>query len=156
MGATTDFSHDADPSAPGYADMTAVTIEDNGDEARVTVDVDGSLPTQLADGEVMGIGVDLYRQGNAGRESDWQLFADGESTGWYAYLQTTRGFVRYPGTFALGGNRVVFTVPWSSLGGSRSGTFTAFVDWTRRSSSVTGNDGSNDFAPLAGRATYSR
>jgi hypothetical protein len=151
-----DLRGDADPSAPGYADLTNVGIEDDGTHARITVTVAGTLPTTTATDEVMGIGVDLYRQGNTGRESDYQLFADGEPTGWYAYLQTPKGFVRYPGQFALGGGRLVFTVPWSAIGAPRSGRFSAFVDWTRRSSSVTGNQGSNDYAPALGTSAYSR
>jgi hypothetical protein len=154
--ADSDFRGDADPSAPGYADLIGITIEDNGAQARVTLTVNGTLPAKTAAEEVMGVGIDLYRQGNTGRESDYQLFADGEPTGWYAYLQTPKGFVRYPGTFALGGGRVVFTVPWSAIGSPRSGRYAAFVDWTRKTGALTGNDGSNDYAPLVGTAPYSR
>ncbi|MDX6274355.1 MAG: hypothetical protein QOJ92_1565 [Frankiales bacterium] len=153
---TSDLQHDNDPSSPAYADLLSVGIEDDGTHARVTVTVRGTLPARAAADEVMGIGVDLYRQGNVGRESDYQLFADGEPSGWYAYLQTPKGFVRYPGQFALGGGRLVFTVPWSAIGSPHSGRFSGYVDWTRSSSAVTGNDASNDYAPTVGTSAYSR
>jgi hypothetical protein len=132
-----------------------VTLADNGTMLRVTVVVDAALPARTADGETMGIGVDLYPPGN-GRESDYQVFADGEPDGWFAYLDTPDGFVRYPGTFGLGGGRVVFTVPWSAVGNPRIGRVSAFVDWTRRSAGLTGNKASNDYAPTLGTKVYAR
>ncbi|MDQ1694778.1 MAG: hypothetical protein QOJ03_131 [Frankiaceae bacterium] len=155
MATMSDPRQDAGLDAPAYADLRAVTLADNGESLRVTLTLNGALPTRAADGETLGIGVDLYRPGS-GRESDYQLFADGEADGWYAYLDTPRGFVRYPGTFGMGGGRIVFTVPWSSVGQPRAGRFSAFVDWSRRSNALTGNKASNDYAPAVGTKTYSR
>ena len=121
----------------------------------MTVTVAGDLPLRAAAGETIGIGVDLYRS-SSGRESDYQLFADGEPDGWFAYLETPRGFVRYPGAFALGGQRLVFTVPWRAVGSVTAGRFSAFADWSQRTSAVTGNDASNDSAPALGTSAYSR
>jgi hypothetical protein len=151
----TDGRSDAGLAAPAYGDLRFVTMASNGVALRVTVGVDGTLPQRLPDDEVMGIGVDLYPQ-RSQRESDYQLFVDGEPDGWYAYLQTPRGFVRYPGTFALGGNRLVFTVPLSSVKSPTAGRFSAFVDWTRRASGLTGNKASNDYAPTLGTKRYTR
>jgi len=150
-----DASGDAGLGAPAYADLHSVTLADNGTSLRVTVVMNGALPTATATGESMGIGVDLYRPA-AGRESDYQLFADGESDGWFAYLDTPKGFVHYPGTFALGGSTLVFTVPWSSVGNPTNGRTSAFADWTRRSSAATGNPSSNDYVPTLGTTNYSR
>jgi hypothetical protein len=155
FAALTDPARDAGLDAPAYADLRSITLADNGQSLRVEVTVAGTLPAQAEAGETIGIGVDLYRPGTA-RESDYQLFADGEPDGWFAYLDTPRGFVRYPGTFALGGSRLIFTVPWSSVGNPRTGRFSAFVDWSRRSTAVTGNKSSNDYAPIAGTKTYAR
>jgi len=150
-----DPRHDVGLEGPPNADLRSVTLADNGSTLRVTITVDAALPGKAADGETFGIGVDLYHRGS-GRESDYQLFADGEPDGWFAYLDTPRGFVQYPGTFGLGGNRIVFTVPWSSVGHPSEGRFSAFVDWTRRSSGITGNKASNDYAPTVGTKAYSR
>jgi hypothetical protein len=150
-----DGAGDAGLGAPAYADLRVVTLADNGTSLQVTVEMNGPLPTATASGESMGIGVDLYRAA-AQRESDYQLFADGEPDGWFAYLDTPRGFVRYPGTFALGGRTLVFTVPWSSVGNPRTGRTSAFADWTRRSSAATGNPSSNDYVPTLGTTSYTR
>jgi hypothetical protein len=151
----TDGRSDAGLGAPAYADLRLVTLADNGVDLRVTVVVDATLPAQVADDETMGIGVDLYPSRQQ-RESDYQLFVDGEPDGWFAYLDTPRGFVRYPGTFGIGGSRLVFTVPLSSVGSPEQGRLSAFVDWSRRSSGLTGNRSSNDYAPTLGTKTYSR
>jgi hypothetical protein len=140
---------------PAYADLRTVTLQSNGVDLRVIASVDGTLPQHVGTDEVMGIGVDLYPERNQ-RESDYQLFVDGQPEGWYAYLQTPRGFVRYPGTFGLGGNRLVWTVPLSSVGNPTVGRFSAFVDWTREASGLTGNKASNDYAPVLGTTPYRR
>ena len=150
-----DPRHDIGLEGPSNADLRSVILADNGASLRVTVVLDAALPRRAADGETFGIGVDLYHRGT-GRESDYQLFADGEPDGWFAYLDTPRGFVKYPGTFGLGGNRLVFTVPWSSVGNPSEGRFSGFVDWTRRSNGITGNKASNDYAPTVATKVYSR
>ena len=155
IASLSDPSHDAGLDAPQDADLRSVTLADNGVSLRVTVVLNAALPRQTATGETFGIGVDLYHRGS-GRESDYQLFADGEPDGWFAYLDTPRGFVQYPGTFGLGGNRIVFTVPWSSVGNPNDGRFSGFVDWTRRSNGITGNKASNDYAPAVATKVYSR
>lgn len=145
---------DAAPSSPTYAELRSITLQSNEADLRVVVTVGGPLPSRLSDDEVMGIGVDLYRPGDKA-ESDYQLFVDGEPDGWFAYLQTPRGFVRYPGAFALGGNRLVFTVPLSSVGSPTAGRFSAFVDWTGGTGLVN-SEASSDYAPKDGTKPYRR
>ena len=155
IAALSDPRHDVGLEGPSDADLRTVTLADNGSSLRVMIVLDAALPQPTASDETFGIGIDLYHRGS-GRESDYQLFADGEPEGWFAYLDTPRGFVQYPGTFGLGGNRIVFTVPWSAVGRPSEGRFSAFVDWTRRSSGITGNKASNDYAPTVGTKVYSR
>lgn len=148
-----DRSGDAGSGTPGYGDLAAVTIEDDGANARVTVRMHGTVPATVPADETMGIGVDFYRSALQ-NESDYQLFADGQPDGWFAYLHTPQGFVRYQGTFGVGGDRLVFTVPWSALGSPAKGTFSAFADWTRRAEPV--NRAGEDRAPGLGNAAYDR
>lgn len=122
-----DPQSDAGLGAPAYADGRLLVVEDLGVRARVTVKVASPLPKTLAEQEVMGVGVDFFRSGDS--ESDYQLFADGGSDGWRAFLQTPEGFVAFPGDFRLSGDTLQFEVPWSSLGGPPSGSVSAFVDW---------------------------
>jgi len=147
-----DPTGDQGKDGPAYADGLRLQLESSGDQLTATVTMAATLPAKLASSEVMGIGVDLYRPG--GSESDYQLFADGEPDGWYAYLDTPTGFTRYPGTFDLVQSRVVFTVPWSALGDIRSGQTSAFVDWSRNG--ATTSVASADHIPDAGRVSFSR
>ena len=151
----TDPAGDAGPGAPAYVDLRAVTLADNGTSLQVTVVVNGAIPRTTDPADTVGIGVDLYPPGT-GRESDYQLFADGEPDGWFAYLDTPRGFVRYPGSFTNTGDRLVFTVPLSAVGSPHRGRVSAFADWSRKASGVTGNKSSNDFTPTLGTTSYSR
>lgn len=153
----TDASGDQGLEGPGFADLRRVTLEDGGPTARVTVEVGAGLPAHAASRESLGLGVDLYDAATE-TESHYQLFADGGPDGWFAYLHTPQGFVRYPGTFAVTGDRLVFTVPWSSLGGRTSGWFSSFADWTRGGTAGTlgGNRASRDDAPGLGSRSWSR
>jgi len=131
--------------------LKTIDIADNGTYCRVTVVVAGRLPGQVPSGDTLGIGVDFMRT-VAQTEGQYQLFVDGEADGWFAYLRGPRRYITYPGTFAVGQDRVVFTVPWSSLGNRRSGRFNAFADWTK----ATGDPHpySEDHAPQLANAPY--
>jgi hypothetical protein len=115
-------------SGPGYADLVSLTLEDDGSSLRLSVEVSGTVPARLAGGEVQGIGIDLFR--SRSDESDFQVFLDGGSDGWRGYLQTPRGFVRYPGTVRIDGQMLVTEIPWSSLGGRSGAQVSAFADWS--------------------------
>lgn len=152
-----DGDDDQGIDGPSYADLRRVRVEDDGTRARVTVTVGGTLPVATATHESVGIGVDLYASPTQA-ESDYQLFADGGPDGWFAYLQTPGGLVRYPGAFSLYGGRLVLTVPWASLGGRSSGAFSAFADWSDgdREGTLGGNASSHDEAPALGAQRYAR
>jgi hypothetical protein len=151
-----DAKGDQGLDGPAYGDLRSIVLATNGTDLRVTVALGGALPSRAASRESLGIGVDLYQR-TTQTESDYQLFADGGPDGWFAYLQTPRGFVRYPGTFAISGSQVVLTVPWASLGSRTSGAFSAFADWTQGGrAGLTGNPSSHDEAPALGNRAYTR
>ena len=115
-------------SGPAYADLSSLTVEDGGTDLRVTVELGGTIPGALADGEVQGVGVDLFRLSRD--ESDFQVFLDGGTHGWRAFLQTPRGFVKFPGTLAVDGRTLVAVLPWASVGGRQDAQVSAFSDWS--------------------------
>jgi hypothetical protein len=121
---------DAGIEAPTYADHQRLVVETNGDRVRLTIEANGPIPTPVATDEVLAFGVDVFRA--ATKESQYQLYAEGGSAGWFAHLQTPAGWVRYPGTFALGGAKLVFDVPWTAVGGAPPARASAFVDWSRK------------------------
>lgn len=120
---------------PGYADLRSVTLADNGSWLRITVRVAAVVPGRLAEREVQGVGIDLFR--GAGVESDYQVFLDGGAYGWRAFLQTPRGFADYPGTLAVRADTVEAVLPWASLGGRGGGDVSAFLDWADGSGRAT-------------------
>lgn len=152
VGRQGDPAGDVGLTAPPYVDLTAITIEDDGITARIVVDMRGDIPASTASDEVVGVGVNLYATPSAS-ESDYQLFADGEPDGWFAYLTTPKGLVDFPGTFRLGGNRMVFELPWKSLGDISGTSFDAFADWTKGAAD---SQTSADRAPDKGRTTFAR
>lgn len=152
VGEVADPARDQGIEGPGHADLRRITIEDDGERLRVRVEVREPFPTPLADGEVIGIGVDLLDHGDG--ESAYQLFADGGADGWLAYLQTPDGFVSYPGEFRVGGAVVEFVVPWNAIGSPARGPFGGFLDWSR--ARLLSNAAAGDRAPDGGTAGFDR
>lgn len=124
-----DRSGDHGVGAPPRADAIALIFESSDEFVRVTAQLSGQPPAALAEGEIAGIGVDVFED-PAAIESEYQLYALGESTGWTAYLETPGGKVPYPGTLTLGENRLVWELPWSAIGGKRALFVSAFSDWS--------------------------
>jgi hypothetical protein len=101
---------------------------------------------------VLWLGIDLLE--GADGESAYQVFVDGGSDGWRAYLQTPEGFVSYPGSFGIGGDRIELRVPWEALGDPAGGPVDAFLDWSRARPLL--NAASRDRAPDRGSARFRR
>lgn len=115
-------------NGPAYADLTSVALEDDGTNLKVTVELGDTVPGVLASEEVQGVGVDVYR--SSGRESDYQVFLDGGSSGWRGHLQTPKGFVRFPGSVRVTGTTLVAVLPWSAVGGRSDARVWTFADWS--------------------------
>lgn len=113
---------------PDWADIVGLLLEDDGATLRVTIDFADTLPPALGEDEVVGIGVDLLREDDG--ESRYQLFVDGGSDGWYAYFQRHDGFMAFPGSFSLGGFRIVLTIPAEVIGNPVEGEWRSFLDWS--------------------------
>jgi hypothetical protein len=148
-----DRSGDHGLRPPDHADIAALELEDRGDALRLTLTMAGEIPQRLPEGEVQGMGIDLYRPSR--EESAYQVFVDGSVDGWFAYFSTPQGFRRYPGSFGLGGPRMVFEVPWSALKLGGRFSFDSFCDWTRKTTGVV-NLFAEDHAPDRSRATFRR
>jgi hypothetical protein len=148
-----DRSGDHGLRAPDHADIAALELEDRGDALRLTLTMAGEIPQRLPEGEVQGMGIDVHRPSRG--ESSYQVFVDGSADGWFAYFSTPQGFRKYPGSFGLGGPRMVFEVPWSALKLGGRFSFDSFCDWTRKTTGVV-NLFAEDHAPDRSRATFRR
>jgi hypothetical protein len=115
-------------NGPAYADLTGFTFSEHDGELATSIDFAAVVPGQLADREVQGVGIDFYR--SSSDESDYQIFLDGGSRGWRAFLQTPDGFVDFPGTFSVHGRTLDVVVPWSAVGGREDAQVGVFSDWS--------------------------
>jgi hypothetical protein len=113
---------------PGYADLRDVELRESGGRLAVSVRVGEVVPGRLVEREAQGVGIDIFR--SRSDESDYQLFLAGGVDGWRAFLQTPRGFVDFPGTFAVTGPTLEVVVPWSAVGGRSGGEVSVFADWS--------------------------
>lgn len=150
-GSATDPQGDAGLGAPAWGDIAGLVLEDDGDRLRLTVTMQGQLPPALGERETLGVGLDLLAPGE--REGRFQLFVQGDTDGWLAYLYTPAGLVDYPGTFALGGNQMVLAVPWSALSPGLDRA-SLFADWSKPAVAV--NTGGSDRAPGSEEITLRR
>jgi len=113
---------------PDWADIVGLVLDDDGTKLRITIDFAAALPATLDEDEVVGIGIDLLREDDG--ESRYQVFVDGGSDGWYAYFQRQDGFMAFPGSFSLGGSRMVLTIPAEVIGNPVEGEWRSFLDWS--------------------------
>jgi len=113
---------------PEYADLRAVRFGERDGTLAISVTVGSDIPATLAEREVQGVGIDVFRSSTS--ESDYQVFLDGGRHGWRAFLQTPDGFVEFPGSFDLEGRTFSVSLPWSSLGGRRQAQVSVFADWS--------------------------
>jgi len=150
-GSASDPQGDAGLGAPSWGDIAGLVLEDDGDRLRLTVTMQGLLPPALGERETLGVGLDLLAPGE--RESRFQLFVQGDTEGWLAYLYTPDGLVDYPGTFALGGNQLVLAVPWSALSRGLDRA-SLCADWSKPAVAV--NTGGSDRAPGVEEITVRR
>lgn len=136
---------------PAWADLRRVSLVAVGDDrVRVVVEVHGTLPRRTDDGVTAGIGVDIYRSDPD--ESDHQVFFDGGTEGWFAYLTGPEGLVPFPGTFTLGTSTLTVDLPADALGGVGPGSLDAFYDWADAAATVPRQ--TTDVAPDRGRASF--
>lgn len=152
IGTLDDPARDHGLEGPRYADIRRITMEDDRRRVRIRVEVGADLPVPPEDGEVIGLGVDLLEDEEG--ESRYQLFADGGGDGWFAYLQTPRGFVEFPGEFRVGGTVLEFVIPWDSIGSPARGPFSGFLDWSRER--PVANAVASDRAPDSGDGSFDR
>lgn len=127
--AVADAAGDHGSQGPAWTDLRALELVEVGEDLRVTLRFEGSLPQPPPAGEVPLLGVDIGAEG-------YQLFVEGGGESWAAYLDTPEGFVPYPGTFELAGRAMVLQVPFNAVGSPTRAPVRAFVEWSRDSGLV--------------------
>jgi hypothetical protein len=150
VATATDAAGDSGLQGTPATDLAELAAREDGSSLAIRVRLHGALPPTTKTGEVYGVAVDLYRKSDI--ESDYQLFAEGASDGWFAYLQTPDGFVAYPGRFTVAGNTLDFTIPWTAIGGRKATKYTVFLDWSQKALPL--NKAASDRMPDSGAGAF--
>ena len=121
-----DPSGDTDRSGepPAYTDIRRAILQGAGRTLRLTLRVDGDIAETLAEGSDMTVNFRLDLKGS----NDHQIYAVGGRDGWRADLDNSG---RWPGRFAVAGDRFVFELDWSRLGGPARLRWEAESAWTK-------------------------
>jgi hypothetical protein len=118
---------DSHGDAPGYVDLTSVSIEATDDAVTISVRTAAPFPAEMPDLETNALMVvGLQRKGD-------EYFIQGEAStgGWSTTMSRNGGRVKYRGGFGLDGKRMTFTVPWADLGGPGAFRWSVDSSWTR-------------------------
>lgn len=110
--------------APTYSDIRKATISGPGSTISFTLETDASPPQRLAEG--IDMTARFHFKMSDGEEH--HIYAMGGKKGWKPDLDNSGEF---PGRFELDGNRFVFELPWTRLGGPSSFKWLAQTSWTR-------------------------
>jgi len=122
-----DTDRDGDP--PAYTDIRRALLQGRGRTLRLTLRVDGPIDETLPEGTDMTVNFRLDLRG----DDDYQIYAVGGREGWRADPANSG---RFPGRFLISGDRFVFELPWSALGGPARLRWEAETAWTRTPSGL--------------------
>ncbi|MDQ3915974.1 MAG: hypothetical protein M3323_11735 [Actinomycetota bacterium] len=135
---------------PDYADILSTRIEGSPKSFRVTITFRGTLPDKMPDDKtymVAGFGLTGSK-----RQSGYAFGAQADVDGWTPYGGNKDGGGGYPGTLSVQGATLVFTTPWSAIGGPRSFEWYSQGTWFRSLAGTTHY--SFDNVPNEGPARY--
>lgn len=111
---------------PGYAEMTGARIEGLGDEFRVTLTFDGSVPERMPnDKTIMVVGFQLLR----GEDEGYAFAGQATDEGWKPYAGGKNKQTDFPGSFEIEGNQIVMVIPWSYPRGAYPFKWMATSNW---------------------------
>lgn len=114
---------------PSYAEILLVEIEGLGEDIAFELTFDGNPPERMTDDSTyMMVGWSV-----TGREDEdgYGFGARATSQGWETYAGNKQESQPYPGTFAIDGNQMTFTLPWKYLKGPRSFGWFATSAWVQ-------------------------
>lgn len=134
---------------PDFADILSVRVQGIGKGFRVTITFRGDVPAQMPDDKtymVAGFGL----TGEEGK-SGYAFGASADTKGWTPYGGSKKGG-EFPGTMSIDGPTMVFTMPWSAVGGARAFEWYAQETWFKSLAGTTHY--SLDNVPNDGPAKY--
>lgn len=135
---------------PAYPEIKSIRLEGLGDGGlRATMTFGGEIPDRMPDDKTyMVAGIGLSTEDDNG----YAFGAQASDDGWKPYGGAEKTGGKYPGTFEIRGDQVVFTVPWSAIGGPRPFDWYGQASWFRSLAGTTSY--SFDSVPNEGPAKY--
>lgn len=135
---------------PEYSDILSVRIEGAASGFRVTMTFRGDVPEKMPDKKtfmVAGMGFTERK-----KDEGYGFGASADTTGWTPYAGSKGEGGEFPGTFSIDGPTIVFTMPWSAIGGPRSFEWYAQASWFKSLAATTHY--SLDIVPNEGPARF--
>lgn len=117
-----------DGITPAYAEILKAQIVGLGEDFRMTLTLDGSIPDRMPNDKthmIVAFGItgtqenDGYSFGAQATEEGWNAYAGGRDDG--------NG--EFPGTFFVRGNTIEMTVPWAYIEGPRAFEWYSASNW---------------------------
>lgn len=136
---------------PDYSEISSVRIEGAATQFRVTITFRADLPERMPDKKTYMIAGMGFTQGK--KEEGYGFGASADVDGWTPYAGSkSEGGGEFPGTMSIDGPTIVFTIPWSALGGPRSFEWYAQASWFKSLAATTHY--SLDIVPNDGPARF--
>jgi hypothetical protein len=135
---------------PEFADIVSTRVQGSAKSFRVTITFRGTLPEKMPDDKtymVAGFGM----AGPKGKDG-YAFGAQADGDGWQAYGGNKDHSGEFPGTMSIDGASIVFTMPWSAVGGPRTFEWYSQETWFRSLAGTTHY--SLDNVPNEGPAKY--
>lgn len=136
---------------PQYAEITKASVVGLGEDFRMTLTLDGSIPQTMPDDKthmIVAFGITGTRE-NEG----YSFGAQCTQEGWAAYAGgKDDGNSGFPGTFFVDGNTIEMTVPWDYIDGPRAFEWYAASNWFSQIANQTNYR--IDLAPSNGLAKF--
>ncbi|MDQ3963986.1 MAG: hypothetical protein M3277_08775 [Actinomycetota bacterium] len=114
---------------PDFAEIVRATIQGIGEDFRMILRVNGTVPDDVPDDKTHWI----IAFGLTGTNEDegYSFGAQLTQEGWQAYAGGAEGGEGFPGTFLTEGDEIIMTVPWSYIRGPREFEWYAASNWFR-------------------------
>jgi hypothetical protein len=114
---------------PDFAEIVRATIQGIGEDFRMILRVNGSVPDDVPDDKthwIIAFGIT-----GANENEGYSFGAQLTQEGWQAYAGGAEGNEGFPGTFLTEGDEIIMTVPWSYIRGPREFEWYAASNWFR-------------------------
>jgi hypothetical protein len=130
---------------PAYAEIVRASITGKGDVAEIVLEVEGDIPDEVGEHDNFIGGIGIEYEGKMGGIS---LVVQGTGDGWVSGLERGDEGRELEDEWRIDGNRFVWVLPWSDLGGPRSFRWGTSVRWYQfNTTDTTQADQAGDAAP---------